>query len=345
MATAANAGDVSGATAAMARVTEAMKARKALAGVPANTGLGAVVSRAQSNVKRAAQVAKALANANKAARAAAARAAKAAADQAAAAARAAAAAQAAENARTAAEEKRARNAQAAAEKAARNAAAAQAKAAANAAAEEARKEAIKAKGRAALRRAVALSRMTAAASGGSRRAALVTTMQKKPLEKFLTNFDISGPAPRNALERTTRETAVNNARNFLSKSMLRPHKGSTYPNKINWPRAVSILNNYNLTNAQKNMIRRVDIAVAAQPKKGRFEKRRPVSVNISGLSRDQAIQRHKDAMKAENNRRQRNEQERENRERRAKRASGSRVSAAPSAPATTGSFKPTYGVF
>lgn len=177
---------------------------------------------------------------------------------------------------------------------------------------------------AAVRRAVALSKMTAALTGPSRAAALAAatsgTLQKKTLENFLKNFSISGAAPRNVLKRTTTETSRNNAEKFLTKTMLVPYRGSTYPNKINWPLAIQKLNDYNLTNSQKNMIRRVNIAVASQPKKGRFERRRPVRVNISGLARDQAIQKHKDAMKRENNVK-RNEQERADRESRAARAS------------------------
>ena len=223
----------------------------------------------------------------------------------------AAAAQAAENARTAAEAAAARKKQEEANRAAANAL-------------KAAKAAAAAKARGALRRAVLLSRVVAAPSGSARRAALMGTaasnLQEKTLENFLKNFSISGAAPRNVLARTTKETSKNNSWKFLSKSMLVPYKGSTYPNKINWPLAVQKLNDYNLTNAQKNMIRRVNIAVAAQPKKGRFEKRRPVRVDISGLSRDQAIQKHKDAMKRENNVK-RNEEERANRERRAARAS------------------------
>ncbi len=272
----------------------------------------------------------------------------------------AAAAQAAENARTAAEAEAARKKQEEANRAAANAAAAQA--AANKAAENARtaaeadaarkkqeeanraaanalkaaKAAATAKARGALRRAVLLSRVVAAPSGSARRAALMGTaasnLQKKTFENFLKNFSISGAAPRNVLARTTKETSKNNSWKFLSKSMLVPYKGSTYPNKINWPLAVQKLNDYNLTNSQKNMIRRVNIAVAAQPKKGRFEKRRPVRVDISGLSRDQAIQKHKDAMKRENNVK-RNEEERANRERRAARAS--RPSGGTTAPTTS----------
>ena len=151
VATAANAGNKAAANAALARVTKAAANRSALAGVPANAGLGAIVAKAKANASRAQQVAKnraaaeaaaakAAAEANKAAKAAEAKAAaeankaaKAAAAKAAANAKAAAAANAAAKAKTAAAAEAARKAQEAAAKQARNAAAAQAKAEANAA--------------------------------------------------------------------------------------------------------------------------------------------------------------------------------------------------------------------
>lgn len=46
------------------------------------------------------------------------------------------------------------------------------------------------------------------------------------------------------------------------------------------------------------MIRRVNIAVAAQPKKGAFEKRASVNFNLKGLGRNQAVQKQKNALQA-----------------------------------------------
>jgi hypothetical protein len=200
-------------------------------------------------------------------------------------------------------------------------------------------------------RAVALSKLTAAppATGG-RRTGLVDqliTPTKKSIDQFLKNFQITGASPTTVLKQTTKETAINNARRFLNKSMLIPIGGSKYPNKLNWPRAVASLDQYDLTNAQKNLIRRVNIAVAGQPKKSVFETfvvRRRVNVPLSG-NRNKNIAAHIAAMKRENEEARRMEQARANAERRGERASRPRSAAAP-APA----FKPTgsratYGMF
>jgi hypothetical protein len=237
---------------------------------------------------------------------------------------------------------------AAARKAANNARLAAEEAARKAAAEAVARTERAAKARAAVMRAVALSKLTAAppATGG-RRAGLVSqivTPTKKSIEKFFENFQLTGAAPTTVLSQTTKETAINNAWKFLSKSMLIPVGGSKYPNKLNWPRAVASLDQYNLTNAQKNLIRRVNIAVAAQPKKGMFEQRRRVKVPLSG-NRNQNIAAHRAAIKTENEEERLREQARDNAERRGARASRPRSSAVP-APA----FKPTgsratYGMF
>ena len=175
---------------------------------------------------------------------------------------------------------------AAARKAANNARLAAEEAARKAAAEAAARAERAAKARAAVMRAVALSRLTAAppATGG-RRAGLVGQVvapTKKTIEQFFKNFKITGASPTTVLKQTTKETAINNAWKFLNKSMLISEGGSKYPNKVDWKRAVNSLDQYDLTNAQKNLIRRVNIAVAAQPTKGWFEKRRRVKVPLTG---------------------------------------------------------------
>ena len=202
-----------------------------------------------------------------------------------------------------------------------------------------------------MRRMVTLSQLAAAppASGG-RRAGLVGQVvapTKKSIEQFFKNFKITGASPTTVLKQTTKETAINNARNFLNKSMLIPEGGSRFPNKLDWKRAVNSLDQYNLTNAQRNLIRRVNIAVAGQPKKGVFEKfvkRRRVNVPLSG-NRNKNIAAHIAAMKRENEEARRMEQARANAERRGARASRPK-SEAPPAPV----FKPTgsratYGMF
>jgi hypothetical protein len=88
----------------------------------------------------------------------------------------------------------------------------------------------------------------------------------------------------------TGNKASNFAQRFLNsklqagrnKAVQQQPYGSKWPNKHPWKNIVNSLNSYNLTNAQKNMIRRVNIAVAAQPIKGRFEKRRRVNMPLSG---------------------------------------------------------------
>lgn len=104
----------------------------------------------------------------------------------------------------------------------------------------------------------------------------------------------------------TANKAANFARRFLNsklqagrnKAVQQQPYGSKFPNKHPWKNIVNSLNSYNLTNSQKNMIRRVNIAVAAQPKKGAFEKRASVNFNLKGLGRNQAVQKQKNALQA-----------------------------------------------
>lgn len=130
MAAAANAGDKPGANAALARVTAAMTARRALVGVPTNANLNSLVAGAKANVARAVRVAKTRAAEAAQADAAARAAAKAEEARVAAEAKAAAAARAAANKQTAAAARAAEAAQAALNKAAANAQRAAEKAAA-----------------------------------------------------------------------------------------------------------------------------------------------------------------------------------------------------------------------
>lgn len=97
---------------------------------------------------------------------------------------------------------------------------------------------------------------------------------------------------------------LNFARRFLKTKLqagrnkapqTRPY-GSKYPNKHPWKNITNSLNQYNLTNAQKNMIRRINVAIASQPFKLFMSNRSPVTVNIKGLSRNEAIQKQKKAL-------------------------------------------------
>lgn len=89
--------------------------------------------------------------------------------------------------------------------------------------------------------------------------------------------------------------------------MLVPVKGSKYPNKINWSNVVKKLNEYNLTNAQKNLIRRVNIAIAAQPTKGSTERRLAVRIPLSDnrntniAAQVRAVKQSKNASRQYNN--------------------------------------------
>jgi hypothetical protein len=196
-------------------------------------------------------------------------------------------------------------------------------------------------------RAVAISKLTAAPLAGRRAALIGQTATKKTLDQFFKNFQITGASPTTVLAKTTKETAINNAWRFLNKSMINAVGGSKYPNKLNWPRAVASLDQYDLTNAQKNLIRRVNIAVAAEPKKGileKFIKREPVKVPLSG-NRNKNIAAHVAAMKKENEEERRMEQARASAERRGARASGPRSSAAPAAEFKPTGSRATYGMF
>jgi hypothetical protein len=373
VAAAANAGNATVANAALARVTKAVANRRGLVGIPANAGLGAIVATASANAARAVQVAKNKKAANAAAAKAVANAELAAAAKKTAEAKVAAAAKAVANAKTMANANAARAAHEAAEKAARNAAAAKAEANRRLAAatriqaafrgQKARlnvkkalaKAAAKAKAvanaRGAFRRVGAAVRLGQTLTGTGRAgrlaalAAQTITAPKKNLETFLRNFRVSGGGPTRILKNVTKETAVKDASKFLNTPLLVPIAGHKYPNKLNWGGAVEALDQYDLSNAQKNMIRRLNIAVAAQPTKGRFEKRRLVKINISRKTRNQAIAAHKAVMKKENEERLQQEQAMENQERLSKRATKP-VTAAPRAP----EFKPTgsratYGMF
>ena len=124
--------------------------------------------------------------------------------------------------------------------------------------------------------------------------------------------------------------------------MLIPVSGSKYPNKLNWPRAVASLNQYDLTNAQKNLIRRVNIAVAAQPMKGPFEVRRRVKVPLSG-NRSKNIAAQVNAIKKEKDAEAQAARQQNNANWRGRRGGGSSQPKSSAAPAPV--FKPTYGMF
>lgn len=138
-------------------------------------------------------------------------------------------------------------------------------------------------------------------------------MDRKSLNNFLRNSKISG-YPKNLITNVTMNESANFARRFLTSKLQagrnkapqeRPY-GSKFANKHPWKNIINSMNKYNLTNAQKNMLRRVNIAVAAQNKKGMFERRASVNFNIKNLNRNQAIQKQKNALqKANQNRRQR----------------------------------------
>ena len=136
-------------------------------------------------------------------------------------------------------------------------------------------------------------------------------MDRKSLNNFLRNSKISG-YPKNLITNVTMNKSANFARRFLTTKLQagrnkapqeRPY-GSKYPNKHPWKNIINSMNKYNLTNAQKNMLRRVNIAVAAQNKKGMFERRASVNFNIKNLNRNQAIQKQKNALKARQRQRQ-----------------------------------------
>ena len=184
-----------------------------------------------------------------------------------------------------------------------------------------------------MRRFAAVSKLAVQPLTG-RRAALLSeasVTSKKPIDQFFKNFQLSGAAPQGVLKGTTKETSINNAYKFLSKSMLIPVKGSKYPNKLNWPKAVANLNQYTLTNAQKNLIRRLNIAIAAQPVKGYWEIRRAVKVPLTGNRNANIAAQAAAVKKAKENEFQR----RNNQNRPSRKTSGT----------TPSKFVATYGMF
>jgi hypothetical protein len=129
------------------------------------------------------------------------------------------------------------------------------------------------------------------------------------MNNFLQNYKIVG-YPKNLMINVTANKSANFARRFLSSKLsagrnkaqqITPY-GSKYPNKHPWANMLNNINAYNLTNAQKNMIRRINIALAAQPSVSAFGgKRNAVNFNISGLSRTNAIKKQKNYLKKRNN--------------------------------------------
>ena len=129
------------------------------------------------------------------------------------------------------------------------------------------------------------------------------------MNNFLKNYKIVG-YPKNLMINVTANKSANFARRFLSSKLsagrnkaqqITPY-GSKYPNKHPWANMLNNINAYNLTNAQKNMIRRINIALAAQPSVSAFGgKRNTVNFNISGLSRTNAIKKQKNYLKKKSN--------------------------------------------
>lgn len=128
---------------------------------------------------------------------------------------------------------------------------------------------------------------------------------KKSLANFLNHWKITG-YPKNLVMNVTPGQESNFARRFLKSKLQagrnqapqsRPY-GSKYANKHPWKNIVNSMNQYNLSNSQKNMLRRVNVAIASQPFKLWMSNRSPVNVNIKGLSRNEAIQKQKKALAA-----------------------------------------------
>ena len=128
---------------------------------------------------------------------------------------------------------------------------------------------------------------------------------KKSLVNFLNHWKITG-YPKNLVMNVTPGQESNFARRFLKSKLQagrnqapqsRPY-GSKYANKHPWKNIVNSMNQYNLSNSQKNMLRRVNVAIASQPFKLWMSNRSPVNVNIKGLSRNEAIQKQKKALAA-----------------------------------------------
>lgn len=167
-------------------------------------------------------------------------------------------------------------------------------------------------------------------------------MTKKTVDNFFKNYKIVG-RPKNIIKSVEKGTTIRNAFKFLNSRLKNGQNGSAqitpygseWPNKHPWAQIVASLNNYNLRNAQKNMIKRVYIATASQPVKSGSEVRKPVRVRLEGKTLEQAIENQKKAIQAEinNSKRQANERRQE---------SKTAPAAAPSPP-----WKPvaTYGVY
>ena len=125
------------------------------------------------------------------------------------------------------------------------------------------------------------------------------------LNNFFKNHQIVG-YPKNLITNVTANKSANFARRFLYSKLsagrnkaqqIQPY-GSKYANKHPWTNIIKNMNTYNLTNAQKNMIRRINIALAAQPTVTGFGGRRnAVLFNISGMSRNNAIAKQKAYLK------------------------------------------------
>ena len=272
-----------------------------------NAKAAANAAKAEANKAAANAAAKAQANANKAAQEAANQAKRnqEAANAAAKAANNAAKAQANANAKAAANAAKA--AQEAANKAAANAVeAAKTKNAENkAAANAAAKAAVNAAAKAAANK-LAANKLAAKANEFQNSHEILphTTMNN-----FLKNYKIVG-YPKNLMINVTPNKSANFARRFLSSKLsagrnkapqITPY-GSKYPNKHPWANMLNNINAYNLTNAQKNMIRRINIALAAQPKVSALGgKRNAILFNISGMSRNNAIKKQKNYLKKRNN--------------------------------------------
>jgi hypothetical protein len=121
----------------------------------------------------------------------------------------------------------------------------------------------------------------------------------------LNRWKISG-YPKNILVNVYSGTEAEYARRFLNSKLqagrnkappTQPY-GSKWPNKHPWKEIVNSLNEYNLREPQKNMLRRVDIAVAAQQSKGRWVKRDAVNFNIKNMNRNAAVQKQKTILNA-----------------------------------------------
>ena len=309
------------ANAAQAEANKAAANAAAKAAANANKAAQEAANQAKRNQEAANAAAKAQANANKAAQNAANQAKRnqEAANAAAKAANNAAKAQANANAKAAANAAKA--AQNAANQAERNAAEAaktknaENKVAANAAANAAAKAAAKAAANAAAANKLAFNALPGTGLFNNKQAKenefqnSHEILPHTTMNNFLKNYKIVG-YPKNLMINVTANKSANFARRFLSSKLsagrnkapqITPY-GSKYPNKHPWANMLNNINAYNLTNAQKNMIRRINIALAAQPKVSALGgKRNAILFNISGMSRNNAIKKQKNYLKKRNN--------------------------------------------